>query len=128
MDSDHANRVRIVQNGEARRRSVALARGIDAYRVLNGFADRAPAGLALDRYASWLVLSVRDPALEWKGWATASIEALQPEGLVVKILRVPVSASTSSVFFGTLPAAPIRVREGDATFLCEVDSGISTGL
>ncbi|MCK6545667.1 class I SAM-dependent methyltransferase [Myxococcota bacterium] len=106
------------------------ARVLDAWRVLNGAGDGAPPGLTLDRYDRWLVLAARASVAPTtvERWAAAAKDVLPSDGLVVKTLSHVVRESTSRVVAGVLPAEPIRVREDDATFLCDLDDGISTGL
>lgn len=115
---------------EARRRPIAGALGVDAYRVLNGPGDGAPPGLTLDRYARWLVLAARDalPPDVVGTWADAALAVLDGDGLVVKTLCRQVTRSRSAVVAGALPDAPVRVRERDAVLLCDLDDGTSTGL
>jgi 23S rRNA (cytosine1962-C5)-methyltransferase len=122
--------IELVQTAEAHRRDRFRSRVLDAWRVLNGPADGAPAGLVLDRYGGWLVLSAREGIGQEtiERWAEAAIGALECDGLVLKILRRPASASESRVFRGTLPSEPLRIREEDATFLCSLNEGVSTGL
>jgi 23S rRNA (cytosine1962-C5)-methyltransferase len=120
--------------GELIRRAEALRRRsarppTEAWRVLNGAGDGAPGSLTLDRFGRWLVLAVREENADQAAvWASAALDVLDADGLVTKVLRRPARASTSTVFAGTLPAEPIRVKEYDATFLCALDDGISTGL
>ncbi len=54
--------------------------------------------------------------------------ALSPRAIVVKTMAKRPTDSRSRVVFGSLPATPIRVREDDAVFLCELDDGVQTGL
>lgn len=120
----------VIDRAVARRRGVLEQRVLDAWRVLNGAGDGAPPGLTLDRYGRWLVLAARAsvaPSLVER-WGAAALEALPSDGLVVKTLSPVVRDSTSRVVAGVLPEAPIAVREDDATFLCDLDDGISTGL
>jgi 23S rRNA (cytosine1962-C5)-methyltransferase len=113
-----------------RRRRVLDDRLQEAWRVVNGPGDGAPPGLTIDRYGSWLVLAARDrlgdDAIE--AWARAALAACACDGIVLKTLLKPASRSSSRVFSGTLPKEPIRVREEDAVFLCDLDDGLATGL
>jgi 23S rRNA (cytosine1962-C5)-methyltransferase len=113
-----------ISRADEKRRAVAEARGIDAYRVINGPADGGPAGLTLDRYARWLVLTTRAEDVQ-EAWANASLDALDADGLVLKTAKTP---PASRLYRGELPKEPIAVREEGATFLCDLDSGLSTGL
>lgn len=111
----------------ARRRGVAEARGLEAYRLVNGPADAAPEGLTLDRYAGWRVLGVRAGTSSEviEGWAAAA--AAGAEGVVVKTwARVP--ADSSSRVWSGPPSPVVKVREGDVNFICELDQGPPTGL
>jgi 23S rRNA (cytosine1962-C5)-methyltransferase len=130
MHPDTENRMRaILRQATAKRAPVAKALGVDAYRLLNGSADGAPSGLTLDRYGRWLVLAARAELdlTQVEAWARAALEAIDADGLILKTLAVPVSKSSSRVFSGAL-SGPVAVHEGDATFLCDLDSGLSTGL
>ncbi len=99
--------------------------------MLNGPGDGAPPGLTLDRYAGWLLLSVREGVTiaAARDWARAALEALEPDGLVLKVLKRNAAESTSEVVAGVLPPEPIRIREDDAVLLVELAApGASTGL
>lgn len=103
----------------------------DAWRVLNGAGDGGPSGLTIDRYGSYLVVSAREqlPPELVSIWSKAAAEALEPTGIVLKTLRVPVSAGTSELVFGSPPPTPLSVREEDAVILCDLlAEGLSTGL
>ena len=102
----------------------------EAWRVANGAADGAPAGLTLDRYGLWLVLCAREeiPEAVTCAWAAAALDELGADGLVVKTLSRAPGASTSRVYAGEIPDGPIPIREGDAVLLCDLDDGLSTGL
>ena len=101
-----------------------------AWRVVNGPGDGAPAGLTLDRYADWLVLNAREDVSDElvQRWADAALEALRPAGLVLKRLHTRAADSTSRVLAGQLAEEPVAVVEDDATFLCDLDDGLATGL
>jgi 23S rRNA (cytosine1962-C5)-methyltransferase len=102
-----------------------------AWRVLNGAGDGGPSGLTVDRYGSYLVVSAREqlaPELV-SIWCKAAAEELAPTGIVLKTLRVPVSAGTSELVFGSPPPTPLAIREEDAVLLCDLlAEGLSTGL
>lgn len=119
-----------ISRAEAARRAQAEQCNVDAWRILNGPADDAPAGLTLDRYGPWLVLAHRASVSprDVEAWCHAAVEVLAPLGLVVKTLERRVAESESRVFFGELPEEPVRVREGDAVFLCDLNDGLQTGL
>lgn len=122
--------VECIRRAEQRRRSALGGRVQDAWRIVNGAGDDAPPALTIDRYGRWLVLAARselgDDVIE--AWARGAKDALEPDGLVVKVLRRPASASTSRVHSGHLPPGPMPIREADAVLLCDLDDGISTGL
>lgn len=111
---------------ERRRRDPRSAR--DAYRVLNGRGDGAPAGLTLDKYADWLVLSSRSAEPELGAWALAARDRLQSAGVVLKRLDRRGGAGTSEVLLGSSPPRPVSVREEDAVLLCDLDGALGTGL
>ncbi|MBI3070888.1 MAG: class I SAM-dependent rRNA methyltransferase [Deltaproteobacteria bacterium] len=113
-----------------KRARIFAHRMVDAYRVVNGAADSAPRGLAIDRYASCLVVWARDEiALDVvDDWCHAAERELQAAAVVLKRLARDPRKSTSAVVSGARPASPLAVREHDATFLCHLDDGIPTGL
>ena len=119
-----------VRAAASRRAPELQARTQDAWRVVNGPADGAPPGLAIDRYGRWLVLSARESvgAPMAEAWASAAHEALGTEGVVLKTLRRSPGKSTSQVHAGTVPRHPISIREDEAVLLCELDDGVATGL
>jgi 23S rRNA (cytosine1962-C5)-methyltransferase len=113
------------------RRKPQLAQVVqEAWRVLNGAGDEGPAGLTIDRYATYLVVSAREavPQQVVSIWCEAARELLAPTGIILKTLRVPVGRSTSAQWAGPPHPTPLPVREDDATLLCELDHGLSTGL
>lgn len=120
----------VITDAAARRAPFLERRVLTAWRVLNGRGDGGPPGLTIDRYADWLVVAGREAlgAQVIGAWADAAFDALKPAGLVVKSLRPAVRESTSRVVRGVLPESPVRVREDGAVFLCDLDSGVSTGL
>lgn len=102
----------------------------EAWRVLNGPGDGGPAGLTIDAYAGYLVVSAREAVPERlvSDWCAAAEAVLAPQGIVLKTLRVPVDRSTSALVAGSPPPTPLPVREDDAVLLCELNHGLSTGL
>lgn len=130
MTPNGTNRPSFVLDEALRRRATGAPPDVTAYRVLNGPADGAPAGLTLDRYGAYLVMSARahlprDLVLEW---AEAARARLEPEGVVLKWLAPRVADSRSERLFGEVPEARIEVREGQARLLCALDDGVQTGL
>ncbi len=101
----------------------------NAYRILNGPGDGAPPGLTLDRYGRWLVLAARTtvPSEVARSWAEAAKEALDPDGVVLKVLAEDPRQSRSEVLGERRPPL-VMVREGDAAFECRLDDGVQTGL
>ncbi|MEL6189519.1 MAG: hypothetical protein AAFU79_33255, partial [Myxococcota bacterium] len=87
-----------VQNAHERRLRVSCVPKTNAYRILNGPADSAPAGITLDRYGAWLVLAARmrvaDRVVEQ--WAEGAASVLDPEGIVIKRLAERPMDSSSS--------------------------------
>jgi 23S rRNA (cytosine1962-C5)-methyltransferase len=121
---------RLIVTAESKRQAAPERRDVEAYRVMNGPADGAPAGLSIDRYRDWVVLSHRErlgPAVV-EPWAEAAWRALGPEGLVVKTLRRSATASDSRTVRGHVPRAPVVVAEHGASFLVDLDAGAQTGL
>lgn len=120
----------ILRSAEEKRCPFVARRRLDAWRVANGPGDGAPAGLTVDRYASWLVLSARETVGREtaEAWATQTARVLTNEGVVLKVLgRTPADRAVR-VFAGSPPGGPIAIREEDAVLLCDVDAAGSTGL
>lgn len=118
---------RLIERALERRRR-DLRSGRDAYRVVNGLGDQAPAGLTLDKYSDWLVLAARRDLPELLAWAEAGRELLESRGVVLKLHERRAGAGSSEVLLGGPLLAPVRVREEDAVFLCELDGSMGTGL
>jgi 23S rRNA (cytosine1962-C5)-methyltransferase len=120
----------LIRAAEARQRGALDGRAIDAYRLIRGIADGAPAELTVDRYLEYVVVTHRDSLLESEGtaWCAAAEAALSPKAVVLKTMAKTPQESGSRVVFGVAPSEPLRVREGDAVFLCELDDGVQTGL
>lgn len=114
----------------AARRAALVGQTLDAYRLVNGPGDGAPAGLTIDRYADYLVVAAREgvDAELVEAWARAAAALTGARGVVLKRLLRPVKRSTSAPMFGEPPPPELCVREDDATFLCALDDGVSTGL
>lgn len=119
-----------IARAEERRRPHLAGRTLDAWRIVNGAGDRAPPSLTIDRYATWLVLAAREAvhAETIELWSRAALDVIEADGLVMKVLRKPASASTSRVFAGALPKDPLPIHEEDAVLLCDLNDGTSTGL
>jgi 23S rRNA (cytosine1962-C5)-methyltransferase len=113
-----------------RKQSEIEGRSIDAYRVINGDADGAPAGLTIDRYLEFIIVNRRDSlrSEDAQRWCDAARAVLSPTAIVLKTMAKRPEDSKSRVIFGSVPREPIVVREGDARFLCELDDGPQTGL
>lgn len=133
MSQGSANEV--LARAETRRRDVLSSRTVDAWRWINGAGDNAPPGLTIDCYrdlarGTWLVVNAREHVAEEvaSSWASAAAERSGASGVVLKTLARSVRESRSRILFGAPLEAPLSVREDDATFLCELDDGISTGL
>jgi len=130
MAPDDPNRLTQVLNEAMRRREASQRPDIDAFRILNGPGDGAPAGLTLDSYAGYLVMSARAhvPTAVVQQWAKTAQEALDPPALVLKTLATRAQDSQSEVLFGEVPDAPIVIREGQVSLLCALNDGVQTGL
>jgi 23S rRNA (cytosine1962-C5)-methyltransferase len=130
MRADEKRCRSIVETAEAKRREEIGARSIDAYRVVRGSADGAPTELAIDRYLDFIVVTHRDslPHEVVEVWCEAASTVLAPKAIVLKTMAKRVEESTSRVIFGSVPDAPIAVREEDAVFLCDLNDGVQTGL
>lgn len=123
-----AIRIAVQKAHERRLRSPQVPK-TNAYRILNGPADSAPAGLTLDRYGAWLVLAARkhlDDRLVER-WAEGAAEVLDLEGIVVKRLAERPRDSSSHVIGERSPPL-VQVEEGDALFEVHPDDGVQTGL
>lgn len=113
-----------------RRREAGRSDEVTAFRILNGPGDGAPAGLTLDSYDRWLVMTARthiEPPVV-QAWAEAAQNLLNPEGLVLKRLATRAQDSDSEVLFGQVPDTPIVIREHEVNLLCALDDGVQTGL
>src|SRR5262245_33816307 len=112
----------VLLRAEMRRSSVLSSRTVDAWRWINGTGDGAPAGLTIDRYGPFLVIGARehldDTLIE--RWASEAERHARAEAVVLKRLASAVNESTSRVIAGRLPPEPVKVREDDAVFLCEL--------
>lgn len=120
----------VLDRAETRRRAMLSSRTVDAWRWINGAGDNAPPGLTIDRYGSFLVVGAREHLDEEtiSAWTNVAIERAEPRGVVLKRLATTVQKSTSAWIAGTPADGAVKVREDDATFLCDLDDGISTGL
>ncbi|MEO1334306.1 MAG: class I SAM-dependent methyltransferase [Myxococcota bacterium] len=103
---------------------------LDAYRLVNGSGDEAYPGLVVDRYGEAVVVMARHqvPTDVVDAWHAACLDELSPRALVHKTVGRSAAERTSRLVAGTLPDAPIRVREGDAVFECRLNDGFQTGL
>jgi 23S rRNA (cytosine1962-C5)-methyltransferase len=115
---------------ETRRAADLSFRTLDVWRWINGPGDGAPSGLTIDRYGAWLVVGAREHVGEEvvQSYAAEAHDQAKSDGVVLKRLARSVKDSTSAVLLGTLPEGGVRVREEGATFLCDLNDGISTGL
>jgi 23S rRNA (cytosine1962-C5)-methyltransferase len=112
-------------------RAPHLAENIhDAWRVINGPADGAPAGLSADFYQDYLVVNARAsvPTSVVERWCEALWSVFAPKGQLLKILHERVGESTSRPFRGVLPSGPVGIREGEVRLLCNLDADFATGL
>jgi 23S rRNA (cytosine1962-C5)-methyltransferase len=130
MKVNDRDRIREAIERAARKRLSVDRPPLDAWRVVNGRGDDAPPGLTIDWYRRVLVLAARSELGETipRAWAQVAMEVLEAEGLVLKTLARLPRGSRSEVFAGDVPQAPLRIREDEAVFLCELNRGISTGL
>ena len=133
MHADVEHRARVLEAAETRRAAARALRTIDAYRLLPSVAEggpTAPAEIAIDRYLDVVVVTHRDswPDAEIEAWCDAALTAFSPEAIVVKTMAKRPGDSRSRCVYGRLPAMPLRIREDDAVFLCELDDGVQTGL
>ena len=119
----------IIQKAFDKRRSHHHEPATDAFRILNGPADGGPAGVALDQYGGWLVLTARAKVdrSTVMAWAETAVSTLGAEGLVLKTLEEEARLSRSEPLFGS-PPHDLMVHEGDAVFECQLDQGPQTGL
>lgn len=126
--TDH-NRPELVLS-EALRRRESQNPPSNAYRIINGPGDGAPAGLTLDSYDGWLVMTARahvaaETVTEWVQVAQAR---LNPEGIVLKTLATRATDSRSEVVQGILPEQRTQIHEGGVQLLVALDDGVQTGL
>lgn len=121
--------VELLQQAARRRSAASVEPATNAFRIMNGPADGGPAGLTLDRYGKWMVLSSRTevPEAAVRRWTHAALQAFDPDGVVVKRLAEDPRNSSTRVWGDRTPPI-ITVREGDAVFECRLDDGVHTGL
>ena len=125
---DRENR-RITQRAEHKRRDFLLQNRRDAWRVINGPGDGAPAGLSVDKYGEYFVLNVRSSVhQERDDWSKTLANFYIPAGVIQKTWAPKVANSRSELAFGSFPASPIIIQEGSVKLLCELNSEMPTGL
>lgn len=119
------------------RRALALrsyagcARTADAYRLIHGENDGLP-GLVVDRYAGVAVVAI-DGAGAWAFWQRYvdvlidELSASQPwSAIIARAVRG--TGVGEQLLAGSMPAAPIVIREGPARFGVDVRRGQKTGF
>jgi 23S rRNA (cytosine1962-C5)-methyltransferase len=119
----------LLEAASTKRRALFAGRRIDAYRVLNGPGDGAPAGLTVDRYLDWIIVSARASLREdvIERWTQAILLVLEPKGIVLERLAKERTSSTVTILAGSVPDTPVHIREEDAVFSCDLGRG-HTGL
>ncbi len=109
-----------------------VAGDAEAYRLVNGEADRLPS-LIVDRYADVLVIQTLSQGTDRRLDLFVSLltELLQPRGILArndpKVRGLEGLPLTVEVRFGDVPDT-IAVREGGVTFQVDVRHGQKTGL
>src|SRR6056297_3924393 len=107
-------------------------RSCTAFRILDGEADAAPRGLALDRYGAcavaWLRDDVDDAVLHG---LSSALEGLEPGAeagaLVLKRLTRRIEDSESRVLSGS-PPEELAVKDDGVALVARIDGGVQTGL
>ena len=103
---------------------------VDAFRIVNGTGDNAPAGLVFDVYDRYGVLTARE-AIEAKvvdEYASLAMKKMSLDGVVVKRVGKDPKAKFPATVLGEQPPQKINVREGDLKFVCRLRDGMPTGL
>jgi len=120
----------LLQRAEHRRRDFLLQNRRDAWRVINGPGDGAPAGLSVDKYGEYFVLNVRSGVSlqDRDDWSKTLSEFYSPAGVIQKTWAPKVMNSRSELVFGSFPSAPIIIQEANVKLLCELNTEMPTGL
>ena len=120
-----------LRRAEQRRQDVGAPYDpLDAFRCINGLGDGAPAGLVIDRYRNYVVISARPEVASdvVDDWVATCVERWSPTAVVVKTVVRKAGSASSRVVYGRVDDDPLLIREADATFECRLDDGLQTGL
>ena len=115
----------------AEKRAAHLSENVhEAWRLINGPADGAPAGLSVDFYRDYLVVNARAKvsSLAVQAWCDALWDFYSPPGLLLKTFAERASESTSELVKGQFPQSALHVQEGPAQLLAYLDEEFATGL
>ena len=120
----------LLQRADQRRRAFLQQNHRNAWRLVNGPADGAPAGLSVDRYCDYIVLNIRSSVSQSQrnAWAQTLWDFYAPTGLILKTWAQKIGDSRSELLFGSFPREPFVVQEGNVSLLCELGSEMPTGL
>jgi 23S rRNA (cytosine1962-C5)-methyltransferase len=103
-----------------------LALDADAYRLVHAEGDALP-GLVIDRYGDVAVVEPYEAA--WQPYLDAIASFLADEaGIPTVLLRPAGGARPVTVLRGSLPGAPLVIREGRLRFPVDVGAGQKTGF
>jgi 23S rRNA (cytosine1962-C5)-methyltransferase len=101
-----------------------------AWRLINGPGDGAPAGLSADIYGDFLLVTARLELASERvdRWCDALFDAYSPSGLILKRLGLRPSECTTRLYRGVDSDGPIAIVEAGATLLCTLNEDVATGL
>ncbi len=115
------------------RREEIVSQGATGWRAVHGESDGLP-GLIVDVYDRWLVVQVLTLGID-RALAhilPALVEIAQPAGIFersdVEVRKQEGLAPRKGLLWGEPPPSRIPIREGDFTFLVDVQRGQKTGF
>jgi len=113
--------------GDAAALRARLAIDSDAWRLLHAEGDGLP-GLVIDRYRDVAVIEVFDPA--WLAYLEVLLAYLTGEAECATVLlrRGEGRRGAVEALHGTVPSAPIEIREGRLVIPVDLIGGHKTGL
>lgn len=122
--------VELLRAAEARRAAHPPNFQLDAYRLVNGPGDGAPAGLSVDRYGAWRLISARQSlsARALEPWVEALAADESVRGVGLARLDKDRLQSEARLVHGEAPGGPVAMREGAARLWVRLFDGPHTGL
>jgi 23S rRNA (cytosine1962-C5)-methyltransferase len=126
-------RERMAQGLRLRRDLLGLARSGTACRLLFSEADGL-SGLTVDQYDRWLIMQFTSLGMAQRRDLLAQLlaELVQPEGIYLRterdIGKLEGLEIQDGEIWGSVPATPIVIREGDLQFRVDLRQGQKTGF